>query len=667
MKKIISLFTLLFSTFTLLAQINFTVKGKIVDQAGYLPAGNILALNPADSTLLKGDFFLDGAFVLTNLTQENILLQFTSLEFADLYVPVEYNGQAVIDLGQLNTTQTGTALEEVVVKGRRSLFTQKKDGTIAVLVQNTALAANNSVTEILSKAPDILTNEDGGIEVFGKGNAIIFLNGKRIMNNQLGLIAPANIHKIDIIRNPSAQYDADGAAVIHIQTIQNAQNGYQTNLLQNVSHGDFWGTDTYSSVNTNFKKDQFSINGLFALRQGDDRHVQNTTRDRAPVDGFFSSDITNDWQHQLENFSQYGLGIQYDWKEQNYLSLEYAGASEKLGGRVTSTNTIITDDGRIDYESITNKNERAVDNSLSLNYHQTLDNNGGHLFIGGQHADFQTNTNDLISEASTTEEGDAFRNLKSQYDLNVKISSGQADFTKVYANDNQLSLGTKFSTIQNISGLDFLIVHREDNFTKDPNLSNNFTYREDVSAGYINFAGSTDRFNYSLGLRAEHTNYALDLIQVDRKKIKDRYLHFFPNFSITQQVSDDFTWNFAYTSSIARPPYERLNPAPIYQDPYTSIQGNPFLKPARTHALELNGQYKALTFKMGYDHTLDILGGAAIQGETDKSYILIRLNHDIAHALFSSLSTTFSNDWWTSTTTASLRYTKIIDRTLDFE
>ena len=59
----------------------------------------------------------------------------------------------------------------------------------------------------------------------------------------------------------------------------------------------------------------------------------------------------------------------------------------------------------------------------------------------------------------------------------------------------------------------------------------------------------------------------------------------------------------------------------------------------------MSSQFKKTTFKIGYNNTQDILGGAAIRGVTDKSYILIRVNHDVSHGLFSSISNTFSNDW----------------------
>ena len=77
-------------------------------------------------------------------------------------------------------------------------------------------------------------------------------------------------------------------------------------------------------------------------------------------------------QNQLEHFSQYGLGVQYDLSDKSYLSIGYSGASEKLGGKTTSTNTIIDDSGAIFYKSIINKDEKEVNNSISLNYQQAL-------------------------------------------------------------------------------------------------------------------------------------------------------------------------------------------------------------------------------------------------------------------------------------------------------
>jgi len=141
----------------------------------------------------------------------------------------------------------------------------------------------------------------------------------------------------------------------------------------------------------------------------------------------------------------------------------------------------------------------------------------------------------------------------------------------------------------------------------------------------------------------------------------------FPNFSIGKKLSDNSNINFSYGSRIWRVPYQRLNPTIIYQDPYTSIQGNPESISMKLHTFELNTKLKKTALKLSYNYILDPFGGGAIRGEDSKSYVLIRFNFDRRYAYLASASRTFENSWLSSTNTTSLQYTNIIDNEYDFE
>lgn len=661
-----TLFILLLPFFSI-AQINYSVKGTVIGQTNYPPAGNVMALNPVDSSLIKGNFFLAGDFMLEGLSDKKILLKLTSLEFADIYLEVIYAENELIDVGAIKAQASGVSLDEIVVKGRRRIYSQQADGTVAILIENTILAASNSVNEILSKSPDILIDETGGISVFGKGNAILYLNGKRITDSQLALIPPSNIKKIAIIRNPSAKYDADGAAVINITTLKNKGDGYQASLKQNISHSEFAGTDTYSSLNINYNKGRFSVNGNYALQLGNNRHILETTRNRADEAVFLETDLKTEWLWDMKKFSYYGIGAQYNTSPNSYFSLAYSGYMEDLGGQVLNTNNILDNQSFSQYQSEVSLHEKESNNSISLNYNQTMDTLGTNLFIGGQYTHFKIGHNNPIEENSIEEAIASNRLLKSTQDLNIKLFSGQADFTKIYKHKGSLEVGAKFSQVENDSESDFLVQSPDNTYYLDPNLSNRFNYQESVAAAYLSYKSPIKNgWNYALGLRSEYTDYELSLAQLDQQEIADTYLNFFPNFSINKSVSNNYNINFAYTAKINRPAYQQLNPGLIYQDPYTSIQGNPESVPQKVHTFELNSRLKQTTFKVGYNHIIDPFGGGAIRGKDDKSYILIRLNFDKKQVFYSTLSRTFSNDWWESTNTVSMRYTKTAENKLGF-
>ena len=658
---------MLFLPILTFSQMNYTIKGTLITADGYAPSGNIIALLPIDSTFLKGDFFLDGQFQLDHLEEPSILLQFTSLEFEDTFIQVDYSNTPVIDLGTIELATSGIALTEIEVKSRRPIYLPQKDGSMTVVIENTALAASNSVQEILSKTPDVLTDEDGNITLFGKGEAIIYWNGKRIVAQQLELIDPATIKKIDIIRNPSAKYDADGAAVINIVTIKQRQDGYQINLKQNATYSDFAGLDTYSSMNANFNKGRFSATTNFSLAQGKDRHILHTTRNRKAADVFLQTDLTTEWKNRYQPFSYYGMGMQYDYQEDSYLSLQYAGFTKNLGGHQLSNNRIEDKESISFYESDIQQQEKRLNHSISLNVYHRLDTLGSSLFLGGQITDFNTRTDNPIEEKRIEERSPSFNFYKNKSALDIDIFSLQMDYTKVFKNKHQFESGVKYSLVGNGSTVQFLEQIENKQLLLIEALSNEFTYQESVAAAYASFSGDLNKsLSYRIGLRSEFTDYQLQLLQGTRQTIADQYLNWFPKLSFRKQLSKQHAINFSYAASITRVPYQRLNPVLHYQDPYTSIQGNPASVPEKTHAFEIASTIHKISLKAGYNYTIDPFGGGAVRGNDNKSYILKRLNFDKRQEWYASASTVFENDWLTSTNTLNFRYRNLIDNEFNF-
>ena len=238
----------------------------------------------------------------------------------------------------------------------------------------------------------------------------------------------------------------------------------------------------------------------------------------------------------------------------------------------------------------------------------------------------------------------------------------------MFKNGDALEIRAKYSYVNNDFVLDFLASDDGITFVPDPDFSNTFTYKEAISAAYISYGGDlSETVNYNIGLRAEHTDYNLQLSQLGNVAIEDKFLNIFPNVSISKTFANKQTVNLSYTSRINRAPYQNLNPVLIYQDPYTSVQGNPQLKPQRTHSFEINTRVNKISYKLGYNYTINPFGQTAIRGDDPKSYILQRINYGEQNEFFASASRAFKTDWWTSRNTFSLKYTNINESGLGFE
>ena len=79
------LFTFLFFN-VLVAQKSYTITAKILDEQDQpIELGNVLLLNPKDSSLLKGDVFMDGEVRIEKISDNFFLLNLTALGYEPFY------------------------------------------------------------------------------------------------------------------------------------------------------------------------------------------------------------------------------------------------------------------------------------------------------------------------------------------------------------------------------------------------------------------------------------------------------------------------------------------------------------------------------------------------------------------------------------------------------
>lgn len=558
-------------------------------------------------------------------------------------------------------------LNEVVIKRDASLIKYSANGTIDVNVANTLLSTSSSVNELLSRVPNVIITE-GQISVLGKGEAIIYLNGILINSERFAAIPVSQISKIEVISNPSSKYDAEGKAVINIITKKNIESGMMGSASQQVTVSEFAGTSTNTLLDFNYTKGKFSFVTNYGLQLGKGRELLYTTRTRPNPEDYMRSQLTTDWKRQFNNYSNFGFGLQYTFSEKNYISLAYSGNIEDLGGVVLSRNSIANNAGNSFYTTDIAKNDVLLNQFINLNYNAITDRKGSSLFIATQYSNYNGTVRDFIDENSFIDEFNKEKFLKNNVDNRINIISIQADYLKKINENTKLETGIKFSKATILSGSDFLISDsKNDGFELDDQLSSDFKYVEKINAAYFNFGSSVgEKFNFSVGARAEWTNYDLYTTANGIQQFKKNYGNIFPNVLLNMDISDDWKVHASYVSRITRPRYQALNPFVIYQDPFTTIEGNPNLLPEKVHAFEIGTLYKKFDFKIGYTYKTDPISGAALRGDTPNSYILRSLNLDKEHTFFASISKSFTKKWWNSTNTISMNLTKSIDNFYEY-
>jgi len=91
----------------------------------------------------------------------------------------------------------------------------------------------------------------------------------------------------------------------------------------------------------------------------------------------------------------------------------------------------------------------------------------------------------------------------------------------------------------------------------------------------------------------EHTQSVGDLLTTGQRTYR-QYTDLFPSIFIQQKLRENYNITWSYGRRINRPNYGNLNPFRAYRDPYTYIEGNPYLRPQYSHSMSVTQTFKKL-------------------------------------------------------------------------
>jgi len=636
-------------------QIN-SLKATITDKTGSPITGNLL-LTDSIGMILRTTAF-NGDIDITGLNHSYLKLKMSSLFFADTTFTIRFHKNKNINLGKVIPDENTNALGQVNIIGAVPLIRYGNNGSMEVNVAGTILASSSSVNEILSRTPGITINE-GIISLQGKGEAIIYLNGVLVPLERLASIPTSQITKIELISNPSVRYDAAGRAVINITTKVPNGNGVTGRLAQHLTYSEFFGTNANTFADLAYSKSKISFSSNIALLKGNGRELLYTTRVRKEAYDYLNSQLTTDWNRNFKLYATYGIGMRYNFSAKSNLGISLSGNRDALGGSVNSENRIQTSATTNLYGSNIAKDELRNNNNLDADFSTITDTLGSSYFISGQYAKYNTDYDDGIAEFG----GINPRYLRNQFAQDMHITSLQAERTKAFDKISKLEAGVRFSSVGNSSYNQFAASDKQIGlYVIEETLSSSFSYEENIWGAYTSFSTRMGKLQINIGARGEWTNYSLFTTAGNGQDFKKSYFNIFPNLQMELPINQYNKISASYSSRITRPRYQALNPFVVYQDPFTTIEGNPALLPERAHAFELSANLKKTALKLAYTYTTDQLTAAALRGKTPESYVLKSINISTDKSFLLSLTRPFSiGNWWQSINTASLSYAKSFD------
>ena len=555
-----------------------SILGKVIDaDKNPIELANIILLEGEEKAFLIGTSTDDnGYFNLVNLKQGTYYLKISYIGLQEFEQKVILTGN--LDLKSIILNEIPESLDEVTIIAKKPTITRKPD-RLVFNVENTALV-EGSTLGVLKSTPGVIVSE-GGINI-KSAPAAIYINNRRVQLTsdelmQLLESAPANsIKSIEVITNPPASYDADSGSVINIVMSKNLVTGYRGNVVTNYTQGVF---PRYNAGKSHyFKNDDinFNLNYSYSNKKinRDQDNTINYLNDSGGIDEIWKSNVNRNTWSESHNLN---LNLDYFIDEYNTLSLTTTGLyTPYFKYKINNITDIF--DANNNYLSGFRADNLSRDNKFNIGtdiiYKRDFKNESSLIFNAHYTIyDYERDQNVFQDEPVDTNDSQ-FNTLANQ---DTKILTGKLDYTLPLKNASSFSAGLKFSNVSTESDITRLdIINGEE--VINTNNTDAFNYDENVFAVYANYSKSWDKWNINVGLRTEQTNIEGKSISLNETNTQD-YLNWFPNASLTHNISDDVSLSANYKRSITRASYTDLNPFTFFLNENTVVLGNPNLLP----------------------------------------------------------------------------------------
>ena len=563
----------------------FRYKGRIVDERGNAAEyATIALLSPIDSTIVgHGVSNENGSFVIP-CNSRKVLARITYIGYKT--VNRIYNNT---EMGIIKLRPKTMIVKGVVVKGDRPQY-KMLSGGMEVAVEHTLLSKMANTFEVLSLLPRV--SVDGQkISVFGKGAPIIYINNKRVNdNNEIVNITPDNIKSISVITSPGAEYDAEVESVIRIRTKERRANGFS---LRADAFGKYnkWMSD-YELISARYQTKKFEIaNSLWTMgtHDGEDN---NLITDIYLPDKHYHNDqlILLDTNNRLLSEK---LSADYSLNDSNSIggSYRYYGMLKGRTNSVSRQDVLLNGmaQGSIDQDEV-------MKPFLSL--HQAdiyYVGKVGHVGVDFN-ATYYAVKNRRNDECFESSKELGYQEVHSSNRQNSDMWAGKL-VVNIPLWKGNVSVGTELSKTD--SHGTFLNEEQLVPSTKTDIYERNI-------AGFAQYGLVLSKWTVGLGVRYENIIRDYFSYGVKQDDVSRKYNNFFPNLSVSWNKGN-WNWQLNINEKIHRPSYRQLGNFMQYDNRFLYEGGNPTLQPEKVFNVETMMLYKWLNVSVGYKYLKDVM------------------------------------------------------------
>ena len=577
------------------------IQGVLMDTVNNpVPFATIGLFNAKDSSVYKGIFTdIQGSYCFENLNKGAYFLKVSSIGFNTHYSNnIDYDSITPVVIPTISLSSTQINLDEVSVTVQKKTV-EFKNGNIIVNVEGTALAAGNTVYDLLSRLPGVTISDDI-IAIQGKSGVGIMINNKlqqlsgRQLLNLLKSMNASQVEKIEVLKKPPVKYDAAGmGGMINIKTKKAKVTGFSGDVFVAHSQGFYGNPSGGGTLNYKGKSVNF-FSGFTANQQvlRNENSFTNYVSDNGSV-----TKLSQDYIGKLSNqYETFNLGADWSINENNLVGIKVSGA---YGTDNYDQNAIFNiSDNSLGYRAMPYSFQRKnpwIYPDFNLNAEHIFDTLGTVIRFSADYSPYNDfylasfNHHFLDSNSKEILQPIIFRTSNT---LILSIISAKLDFEKQLTESVYLESGLKTVNQNILSDYKFEDLNNFTNeYTLDSAYTNKFTYKENINAAYININKEYKKFVIQAGLRAENT-LINTLSNSNNLGYQRQYFNLFPMISLEYKKSDNHNFQISANRRIKRPDYNSFNPFRTIESLFIIQEGNPFLRPVYITSSDFTYSYK---------------------------------------------------------------------------
>lgn len=600
------------------------VTVKIANQKGEAVSLATVTVVPAADTTAKQNVLSDTLGIVKVDLQQNGLysIRISSVEYAPLEKSIAI--KPGLTLFRFVLQPVSKSLTNIVVTAKKPLLRQEDDKTI-VDPEPIANTSTNAY-EIMEKTPGLFVDQDGNIYISSTTPAKIFINGREQRMSAADIatilksLPPNAISSIEILRMPSAKYDASGSGgIVNVVLRKGIRIGLTGSVNMGANQGRYGNQFMGLNLNNSNGKLSSYLNVQVSKRNSFEELVTNR---RFSADSILRQDAVTKYpanSYYLGYGLNYALNDKWEWSYDGRLSynINKSNSVNESIKQQLSTEQVSTQN----LASINNNGKNfSINQGLNLKY--KMDSAGSTWTTDLSFTFSPNNTDQLFS--TTFQQPAAFTALgDARIENTYRFASAATDLSKKLPHKITVEAGLK-STAISFNNSNNYYNQRNGTRVQDAFRTGAYNYNENINAAYLQVSKSVGGIVLKAGSRLENTNMTGHQLVPRDTSFSLHRTDLFPYVYLSRNLMKiagyDLRAFLVYRRTISRPAYEYLNPSPRYVDPYLYETGNPSLRPQFTQTYEANISVdERPIIAIGVNDTKDIFNQVVYQADSNRS------------------------------------------------